>query len=138
MAVSIRRKDLSASGRFYANCYASDAVGDAVYVVGDKVGDLYQVAKVDITDRNKMPAVGVIVDKLTSTECVVQVSGIWEGAFTGLTPNVPLFAGSSGQLVEARPPNPALGIQAIQSVARALSSTDVHISVTMPTILVAS
>ena len=136
MAVSRRR--ISAVGRIQANCQPTDAIGDAVYITGDKVGSLYQVAIVDISDRNKMPAVGIIIDKLTTTECIVQTSGIWENSYTGLTPNVPLFIDATGKLTSVRPARPLSGIRFVQTMAQALSQTDVEIRLDMPTVLVSN
>jgi len=76
---------------FQAVCLSGDAIGDVVYISGNQVGPYFQVAKVDITTLNKMPAVGVIIQKLTSTTAVVMSIGEVAGLYTGLTPNSTLF-----------------------------------------------
>lgn len=71
---------------FEANCPSGAAVGDAVYVTGAKVGGVTQVATVDITDYNKMPAIGVITAKTIATDCTVQYAGevtIYSGLTSG-------------------------------------------------------
>ncbi|NNL47882.1 MAG: hypothetical protein HKO76_05910, partial [Acidimicrobiia bacterium] len=67
------------------NCLSGDAVGDFVYITGNKVAGRVQVTKADITNVSKMPAVGVIVSKDNPTTCDVQWSGEVLGVFTGLT-----------------------------------------------------
>lgn len=86
-----------------ANCQVSDGVGSLVYISGDRVGMYYQVATVDPSDRLKMPAVGVIIQKITPTTCVVQTGGDIDGVYTGLTPGELLFAGDGGGLDDEMP-----------------------------------
>jgi hypothetical protein len=57
---------------FDAICGAGDTVGSGVYVSGSLVGGVPTVSTVDITDPAKMPAIGVIVSKASSTTCFVQ------------------------------------------------------------------
>lgn len=111
-----------------ANCLASDAVGDGVYITGPKVGALYQVAKVDVTDGSKMPARGIIVTKQTSTRCTVQTSGVTKkGIITGLTPNETYVLGGSSTLVDT-PPVPGIGASVyIQHMGQAISSDEFDI-----------
>jgi len=118
---------LGGAQTFSAQCLSSDAVGHVVYISGDKTGGFYQVTKVDIDDNNKMPALGIIVSKQSSTECTVQTSGRVESFTTGLTPNNYLFISTSSTLTQNRPANPSTGIRWIQIVAQAMSSTDILI-----------
>lgn len=60
-------------------CLSGDAVGDWVYVSAAST-----VAKADADDATKIPSVGVIVSKPTTTSCVVVVAGLATG-LTGLT-----------------------------------------------------
>lgn len=85
-----------------ANCLASDAVGDCVYVTGPKVGDLYQVSKADPLDgANKMPAIGILVEKLDSTTCKVQVTGILDNTTPSVTPGKVVFVSAAGLLTHS-------------------------------------
>lgn len=70
---------------FWAGCDASLVVGEWVYITGPSVSGRYQVARSDIGDYSKMPAVGVVVDKPSSTLCQVQ----WGGEVSGLGTLVP-------------------------------------------------
>ena len=64
-----------AEGRYFeANCLVGDLVNQFVRVVGNTLG-VPDVTKVDPSDASKMPAVGLIVQKPTSTTCLVQVTG---------------------------------------------------------------
>lgn len=65
---------------FGAGCDASLVVGEWVYISGPSVAGVYQVARVDISDYAKLPAVGVVAQKPTSTTCFVQ----WGGEIRGL------------------------------------------------------
>jgi len=119
-----------------AYCFATDAVGDVVYVMGAKVGQHYQVTKVNIDNVATMPAVGVIIQKPNATECIVQQSGIVRDIYTGMTPNKPLFVGTNSRLTETRTPNkPTTGRRALQIIGQALSSGDLLIAVKSPIIL---
>ena len=121
-----------AAGLFLAVCAPTDPVGAAVYISGAPVGEKYKVSKVDIALSYTMPAVGVIAKKLTSTECIVQTSGILKGVFTGLTLNKAMWADVNALLTQTLPPAPVTGKLYIQQMGAALSSTDVIITVLQP------
>lgn len=92
----------SAEQSFDADCPASLAVGDWVYITGPAVVGVYQVAKADITDPLKVPAVGVAVTKLTTTTATIQ----WEGevtVFGGLTPRRVYYLQANGTIGLAPP-----------------------------------
>lgn len=110
-----------------ANCLVGDGVGSLVYITGDKVGAYYQVATIDPSDRGKMPAVGVIIHKLTSTSCVVQTGGDVDGVYSGLTPGELLFAGDGGGLDDEMP-IPSGGPRYVQTVGVSLGSDIFRIS----------
>jgi len=100
-----------------ANCEPGDSVGDFVYITGPAVSGRIQTAKVDIDDGAKMPAVGVIVEKTSPTECVIQTDGNLDSV--GLTPNALYFVGADSRLLEGPPPRPASGYRRIQGVGQA-------------------
>jgi hypothetical protein len=114
----------SDSGIFTALCYSSDAVGDAVYIMGDRVNGSFQVTKVDIDESNVVKAVacGVIIQKLSPTTCKVQTSGRILGLYTGLTPGLSLFVQEDSRLGHAPPVNPPVGRRVVQSLAYALAA----------------
>lgn len=85
------------------NCLSGDAVGDFVYITGNKVAGRVQVTKVDITNVSKMPAVGVIVNKDNPTTCDVQWSGEVLGVFTGLTAGSVYFVDTGGTATASLP-----------------------------------
>lgn len=70
---------------FWAGCDATLVVGEWVYITGPSVSGRYQVARSDVSDSAKMPAVGVVVSKPSSTLCQVQ----WGGEVSGLGVLVP-------------------------------------------------
>lgn len=117
-----------------AYCFNVDIVGDIVYIMGPKVGDLYQVTKTDIDDPAKMPAVGIIIGKVNATECVVQTGGIIRGIYGALTPGVRLFVGS-----DSRPKytytRPSSGLRMVQRIGTAISVTDIIVLPEDPVII---
>lgn len=117
---------------FSAICPSSLIVGDVVYISGDKSGSFFTVDKVDITTTTKMPAIGVIITKPTSTTATVMALGKIVGLYTGLTPNANLFPDSSGRLTETPVVSPSTGIRLVQHVARALSSDTLLIKIEDP------
>jgi hypothetical protein len=84
-----------------ANCQATDQIGDLVYISGDSVGGVIQVTKVDITNYSKMPGVGAIVSKSTSTQCRILRYGIL--SVPGLIPGRTYFVGFNGTPIPTRP-----------------------------------
>lgn len=136
----LQTSPLSAGGDQFleAFCFSTDAVGDAVYIMGDKVGGRHQVTKTDINDVTHAPAIGLIIFKETSTTCVVQVGGVLNGVYTGLTPQAPQFVGLDSKLHETPPAAPTTGRRSIQMLAQAISSEDLLISARSPIIRVAA
>ena len=84
-----------------ATCQATDQVGDLVHISGDSTGGLIQVTKVDITDYSKMPGVGAIVSKSSSTQCMILRYGIL--SVTGLVPGKTYFVDFDGTPTATRP-----------------------------------
>ena len=92
MAVTARRRP----GLYQAACMLTDQVGDAVYIRAQANG-AYKVAKCDPTTPAKMPAWGVIIQKVGFTSCVVQTEGEVRNIYTGLTPNKPYSVATNGR-----------------------------------------
>jgi len=89
-----------------AECTAAESVGDIVCIADDPPNGLDIVAKADPSDFNKMPGVGIIIRKSSSTRCVVQWRGETPNLFTGLSSGEVYFVGTNSQLAEL-PPAPA-------------------------------
>ena len=126
---------------FTALCDVSDAIGQAVYIYGDKIGDLYQVRRVDITDRNKIPARGIIIEKLNAgSKCIVQRAGVVRDlpAYTGMTPQRELHVGPDSYITQNTFERPLAGIAAMQIIGHALADNEFLISLESPIILVAN
>lgn len=84
---------------FEARCQSTDAVGDLV-----RVWSPYpDVAKTSITSYGTLPAVGCIVAKPSTVSCVVQVSGLVSGVYSGLTPGKIYFVGSDSRPTATAP-----------------------------------
>lgn len=109
-----------------ANCLASDNVGNAVYCTSDKTGSYYNVTTVDITDRSKMEALGVIIEKTSITTCKIQMFGLIQSVFTGLTPGAQMVIGLNGVLTHpSQLPDEFVTPYWFQAMGQAISSTDV-------------
>lgn len=109
--------------RVIADCLAADGVGQMVYVRAPAVGGKYQVTLADPSDFDKMPAIGMIIHKTTTTECIVQLRGQVIGVYAGLTPGEMLFLDDSGGLTD-EPPEPTVPkpFKFVQNVGTALST----------------
>ena len=118
-----------------ALCLATDAVGYAVRINGSKVGDRYSTTKVNIDSIPTFPGIGIIIQKTSSTECVVQTGGIVRDVYTGLTPHKRLFIGPTGQLIEGPPARPTSGFRGVQPMGVVLSATELLLDVESPIIL---
>ncbi len=84
-----------------ADCLAGDIAGDCVYVTADKISGRFQVSKIDPRVLTAIPSVGIIQSKPTSTTCLVRLSGVLSGVYTGLTPGAQQFVALNGQLTES-------------------------------------
>lgn len=95
---------------YEANCPAGTEVGDLVYVTGPKVSGKYQVDTADPGDPNKMPAMGLVREKTSPTECVFQALGRMEGAVGALDPinGQVLYVGVDGKPTQTAPSPPNL------------------------------
>lgn len=101
-------------GRYFeADCLATDAVGNMVRITGPSVLGFRQVTKVDVTDRTKMPAVGLIVSKSTITRCFVQTLG--EVPLAGIVAGARYYVGAAGSPASLIP-SPAPAAEAIVQV----------------------
>lgn len=85
-----------------ADCPAGIIVDDLVYVTGAAIGGIMQVDLVDVTDRAKMPAYGIVVSKSSATRCVVQTLGKYTTG-VALTPGKPVYVGATGQPTSTKP-----------------------------------
>jgi len=115
------------TSRMTALCASTEAVGDIVKVTGDRVGLDYQVSKVDLATPGATPGVGVIVAKIGTTRCVVQIEGEIKGVYAGLTPGRTYFAGLDSRPSHT-PPTPAVGGRAyLQTIGVALAADTLYL-----------
>src|SRR4029077_18113206 len=93
-------------------CLSSAAVGKAVYLsASDAVDDA------DGTDNTKMPAIGFINSKPTTTSCIVQYDGEVTG-LSGLTAGTLYYFGATGGLTSS-----TSGLTTIQTAGIAKDTT---------------
>ena len=123
-----------------AYCFNTDLPGHAVRVLGPRVGGLYQVTKVDIgsADPVESVAIGVIASKLSTSTCLVALSGPLVGIYTGLPFGRMLFVGLDSYLSVTPPPRPTTGGRMLQSVARSIAADVIMVNPGPPTRIVAA
>lgn len=102
----------------FANCLATDQVGDCIHITGPKVGIRLQVTKVDITDRTTMPSIGIIVEKTSDTKCIIQTEGDY--VESGLTAGSLYYVGHDARITDEIPEPPLGGIALVQIMGEAL------------------
>jgi len=100
-------KSNTASAAIRAFCMLTDQVGDLVAVRSTSNG-AYRVWRADPALRNRMPAIGIIIKKWGTTDCVVQLQGPVLNIYTGLVPTTVYLVGDAGKPVTT-PPVPAAG-----------------------------
>lgn len=119
------------STTFKAYCLVSDNVGDAVCIRGDRIGQIYQVTKVNIDDPNSIRscAVGVIRSKVPATNppevnilCTVQFGGELPLPDAGFDSGKLIFVGLDSRLTTTPPPLPDTGTRILQQVGTALAN----------------
>lgn len=119
-----------ALGRYFqADCQTSDTIGMFVYVTGAAVLGIPQVTKVDIQTYGMYPAVGIIVEKSTTTRCLVQVFGELEVSPALLVPGRQYFVGLDSVITNI-PPAPSPGtMAAIQAIGTAIDTGRILLNV---------
>lgn len=103
---------VSAAQSFEVDCPSDLQVRDWVYVTGPAVAGRYQVAKADVSDPLKVPAVGLVTEKPTSTTAVV----FWEGevnGFSGLAPRRVYYLQPDGAIALTPPSGGGFYVQRV-------------------------
>lgn len=80
-----------------AGCSVEEDVGDFVYVSGPPVLGRDQVRRANPDSSLAMPAVGVVIFKVSSEECLVQWMGETPDVFSGLTAGKPYWLGPNAK-----------------------------------------
>lgn len=93
-------------------CLAGLAVNDPVYISAANTA-----TKADGSDATKMPAIGLVFSKPTTTTCIVQLFGEFNG-LTGLTAGADYYVGASGTLTAS-----TAGLVTLQKIGKARSTT---------------
>lgn len=111
----------------HATCGAGDALRQCVRVTAPRVGNLWNVGGVTSSTITELtPAVGVIIKKLSPTECFVQFHGpVQLGLYSGLTPGQRYVVGTDGQPATIGDINyPLLGVGLFQQIGIATSDDE--------------
>lgn len=106
-------------------CSAAEQVGDFVCITGLESGKQV-VRKANPFDYNYMPAVGVLISKISDTQCLVQWLGETPDIFSGLSPGEIYFLGADGRISEY-PPVPTDRAVFVQIVGIATAPTKIYV-----------
>jgi hypothetical protein len=94
-----RARSLFVERKMAAKCLVTDNIGDCVYIRADlDPSGVPRVGRVNPKSAAKMPAVAIIIDKDSASDCTIQWIG--EMTSTGLTYNKPAFVGLDGRLTQ--------------------------------------
>lgn len=117
----------STPAAFTGTCPAGLSVGDVVYVSGPARA----CSLVDITDRAKVAAAGVIVRK-AGTSCTVLCRGLTpSGVYAGaLVPGAPCFVGEDGRPSSVRPAGSEGALRWVVRVGTAVDADMLDVNVT--------
>ena len=96
--------DSTGSDKCLANCLATDQIGDCVYVTGPRISDRKQVTKIDPLVDPPQIFTGVICEKTSPTECVLQIAGEYEAPYAFNFTDI-YYVGFDGR-ISALPPMP--------------------------------
>ena len=101
----------------------TDQVGDLVAVRSTSNGT-YKVWRANPALRNRMPAIGVLIKKWNTTDCIVQLYGLVLGVYTNLVPALTYTVGDTGRPVNPIPVPVTPGdVRYIQQIGTPLSPT---------------
>lgn len=108
-----------------ADCLATDVIGDVVRIRAAKVGNRFQVEKVDVSTPGSPPAVAVVRKKYTATDCIIHLHGPLRNIYTGLTPGRAYLVGTDGRPAKAGDANyPVSGSDYFQQIGVATSDDE--------------
>jgi len=93
-----------------AVCTSAEVVGDLVYISGNRVGSDYSVRKAVNTDVTKLPAIAVVISKISTTRALIQFQGE-VSIYSGLTPGHLYWVGDSGQPTSVPPVPSGAGVK---------------------------
>jgi len=88
----------------FAECLGSNLVGDWVYIRDIVLGGKYRVDTAIPSNPTKVPAAGIIIEKIDETNCKVQWFGKLKGIVTGLNPGKILYLGAAGKTSQVPDP----------------------------------
>ena len=112
-----------------ADCLATDAVGDIVRIRAAKVGNRFQVEKVDIANPVSPPAVAIVKKKYSATDCIVHFHGPLKNTYTGLVPGRAYYVGSDSRPAISGDANyPLSGVDFFQQMGVSTSDDELLVS----------
>ena len=112
-----------------ANCLATDATGDCVRITGPKVGNRFQVEKVNIGVPGLHLAVGIIAKKYDATTCVVEFHGPLRNVYLALSPGRVYLVGTDSRVAKQGDPNyPVSGSHFFQQIGVSTSTNEILVA----------
>lgn len=74
-----------------------------------------------------MPAIGVIISKDSSTECLVHIFGIMEDTYSGLDVSCVIFVAADGSLNKTPPVPPSGESVFVQAMGSTMGSSSIYL-----------
>ena len=111
------------------NCTSDELVGNFVYLHSIDGGGIYNVRRASCDYVDKMPSIGVIVKKNSSTECFVQTSAIVRDIFSDLSIGKTYKIDSDGGIVVPAPSPGINGYSMIQFIGLSYNNDSLSLSI---------
>lgn len=127
MAKNVKFGDVGSETRVSVSCLAGDQVGRLMCIRGEKVDSKWVVETANPYDLSKMPAVGILISKSSSTTGIMIRIGDVENQYTGLDVSKPVFVGAAGAVVQAEP-SASGGIVRVQKIGFPIDSDVLHLT----------
>lgn len=104
---------------------ATDVVGDIVRIRATKVGNVFQVEKVDVSTSGSLPAVAIVRKKDSPTNAIVHFHGPLRGIYASLSPGSIYLVGTDARPAKVGDANyPVVGSDYFQQIGVATSSDE--------------
>ena len=99
-------------------------IGDCVYLT-NVYNNRHVAHLANPLEYSKMPAIGIVIQKIKSTECNIQLSGIVKNIYTDLTDRKLLFVNNLGRVGNSPPFFQNENFVFLQNIGQSLSSNTI-------------
>lgn len=111
------------------NCTSDEVVGNFVYLYSVDVDGIYNVRKASCDYIDKMPSIGVVIKKNSSTECFVQTSGVVRDVFSDLSFGKTYKIDNDGGITDLAPSPGVNGYSMVQFIGLSYDVDSLSLSI---------